>query len=135
MWKPRILLPLAACFGKPLRVDDHTASGERGEFARVCVELNLNLLQPLRPRIWMDRGEASYYQKVKYENLPTVCYRCGHIGHATSACSAGKASISSTPAPQSLNSVSEQVAPSVIPQSVEPLNPIYENYEGDMLGP
>lgn len=28
----------------------------------------------------------SFEQKVVYENLPTFCYGCGHVGHAIRVC-------------------------------------------------
>lgn len=83
-WSPKLLLPLVSCIGKPLKVDALTATKERTEFARICVEINLQT--PLIHKIWIDRGSCSYFQKIQYENLPMVCFRCKSIGHLTKDC-------------------------------------------------
>lgn len=51
-------------------------------FARVCVEVDLKL--PLLNGIQIDDGP--FRQRVKYENLPRVCYTCNLLGHSTNQC-------------------------------------------------
>lgn len=44
-----LLLVMALAIGKPVKVDEHTLKVERGHFARVCVEIDLN--QPVVGKI------------------------------------------------------------------------------------
>lgn len=45
-----ILMALAAAVGNPIRVDSNTLDVRRGRFARVCVEVDLNL--PVVGKVW-----------------------------------------------------------------------------------
>ena len=47
----------------------------RGHFARLCVQVNTTYPLPKRVKI------GAFWQDIVYENLPMLCYRCGHIGH------------------------------------------------------
>lgn len=45
------LLAMASAIGKPIKVDQRTLSVDRGRFARVCVEIDLN--QPVVAQLWV----------------------------------------------------------------------------------
>lgn len=75
-----ILLAMAYVIGKPIKVDQRTLSVDRGRFARVCVEIDLN--QPVVAQIWV-RGT---WHKVAYEGLHILCSACGCYGHLTRNC-------------------------------------------------
>lgn len=74
------LLALAAAVGTPIRVDRNTLKVERGRFARVCVEIDLN--QPVVGKVCLN----GYWQKVSYEGLHIICVTCGCYGHLTRNC-------------------------------------------------
>ncbi|CAN1152198.1 hypothetical protein LINPERHAP2_LOCUS18593 [Linum perenne] len=74
------LFQLAACVGKPLRIDTQTTLATRGKFARVCVELNLD--EPLMPVV----GIEGRWYKVEYEGISNICITCGCAGHNSENC-------------------------------------------------
>ena len=61
--------------GKVVRVDSTTENVERGQYTRLCVEVDLTkpLLSKfgLNGRVW----------KIQYEGLRMVCFKCGKQGH------------------------------------------------------
>ncbi|WOK97370.1 hypothetical protein Cni_G06078 [Canna indica] len=69
-----ILPQIAAVVGRPLKIDNHTQSGDRGKFARVCVMLNIK--KPLQQGFWIDSDSSSFFQSVAYENLLLICFSC-----------------------------------------------------------
>lgn len=69
------LLVLASTVGKPIKVDRNTLKIERGRFARICVEIDLN--QPVVGKVWLNH----YWYKVSYEGLHIICSNCGCYGH------------------------------------------------------
>ncbi|XP_028790153.1 uncharacterized protein LOC114746133 [Neltuma alba] len=77
------------CVGKTLKVDLKTltenstrfSNVERGRFARVCVELDLQ--KKLVPRVIA----ANSIYNVEYEGLYLICFVCGRYGHRKETCS------------------------------------------------
>ncbi|CAI9094108.1 OLC1v1029782C1 [Oldenlandia corymbosa var. corymbosa] len=61
--------------GRTIQIDPNTLNAERGQFARIAVELDTEL--PLMSSIQID-GE---WHAIEYEGLPMICYNCGKIGH------------------------------------------------------
>lgn len=74
------LLALASAVGKPIKVDKNTLNVERGRFARICVEIELN--QPVVGKVWVN----GYWYKVSYEDLHIICSSCGSYGHLGRNC-------------------------------------------------
>ncbi|CAN1129179.1 hypothetical protein LINPERPRIM_LOCUS17283 [Linum perenne] len=66
--------------GKTVRIDHTTLEGSRGNFARICVEVDLSkpLLSKYRLRHQIRR--------IEYEGLHTICFNCGCYGHKDEAC-------------------------------------------------
>ena len=64
-----------------VKIDHKTAEAQRGKFARIAVEIDLN--KPLISQFNFD----GRIQRVEYEYLPTICFGCGRIGHNKDACS------------------------------------------------
>ncbi|XP_056690305.1 uncharacterized protein [Spinacia oleracea] len=66
--------------GKVVRIDKNTESMDRGQYIRLCIEVDLTkpLLSKFRlnGRIW----------KVQYEGLRLICFKCGHLGHKEGEC-------------------------------------------------
>lgn len=75
-----LLLAMASAIGRPIKVDRQTLRVERGRFASVCVEIDLN--QPVVGKFWMrDR-----WFNIEYEGLHVICSNCGCYGHVTRNC-------------------------------------------------
>ncbi|XP_061366452.1 uncharacterized protein LOC133309676 [Gastrolobium bilobum] len=66
--------------GKVLKVDKTTSTGDRGKFARICVELDLS--KPLRGEYILEEEVF----KVEYEGLYLICLQCGKYDHNTEKC-------------------------------------------------
>lgn len=75
-----ILLALASTVGKPIKVDHNTLDVQRGRFARVCVEVDLN--KPVVGKVWMK----NFWYKVEYKGLHQICFTCGCYGHLARDC-------------------------------------------------
>ncbi|KAK8579463.1 hypothetical protein V6N12_069788 [Hibiscus sabdariffa] len=61
--------------GSVVKMDFQTDNGHRGRFARLAVNVNLNL--PLISKIFVN----GWIQIVEYKSLPVVCFDCGVYGH------------------------------------------------------
>ncbi|CAN1127159.1 hypothetical protein LINPERHAP2_LOCUS3861 [Linum perenne] len=66
--------------GKTVRLDHTTLEGSRGNFARICVEVDLS--KPLLSKYRLRRR----VRRVEYEGLHTICYTCGCYGHVQENC-------------------------------------------------
>ncbi|KAF5933508.1 hypothetical protein HYC85_029679 [Camellia sinensis] len=66
--------------GKLHKMDIHTVNGDRGRFARLCIQIEL--AKPLIAKITV----GSSLVKVAYEGLSSVCFHCGLIGHRVGEC-------------------------------------------------
>lgn len=75
------IMSVAQVIGKPVRLDMNTLRGERGRFARICVELDLT--KPVIGKIMIE----DYWYKVVYEGLHVICTKCGCYGHRSRECS------------------------------------------------
>ena len=67
--------------GKTLKIDRTTTLSEKGSFARICVEVNLE--KPLLPA-FHHFGED---HQILYEGLHLICFQCGKYGHHKDHCS------------------------------------------------
>ncbi|CAN1131438.1 hypothetical protein LINPERHAP2_LOCUS6403 [Linum perenne] len=76
----RVLTSLGNLIGKTVKIDFNTQRAERGKFARIAIEINLD--EPIPPVVLLD----GVIQKVEYENMPTLCFECGRVGHDSQAC-------------------------------------------------
>ena len=66
--------------GTLLKVDAHTVDGEKGRFARLCVQIDLD--QPLTPMVRI----GDIHQRVQYEGISAICFHCGCVGHKAPTC-------------------------------------------------
>jgi hypothetical protein len=71
----KILHYIGNRIGKTVKVDRNTLFQERGKYARVCVEVDLN-----KPLLAMFELKEEVY-KVEYEGLHLLCRTCGKFGH------------------------------------------------------
>ncbi|XP_057444266.1 uncharacterized protein LOC130736451 [Lotus japonicus] len=74
------LLSVAQVIGTPVKVDVKTLRGDRGRFARICVELDLT--KPVIGRIMVE----GYWYNIQYEGLHVICTKCGCYGHRSCEC-------------------------------------------------
>lgn len=58
-----------------LKIDKVTTIQARGEFTKICVELDLD--KPLKPKV-IARG---YLLNLQCEGLHVICFNCGRYGH------------------------------------------------------
>ncbi|XP_010520311.1 PREDICTED: uncharacterized protein LOC104799464 [Tarenaya hassleriana] len=110
---------IAGNIGRVIRVDYNTVSASRGRFARVAVELDLS-----KPLISSFEIEG-LTQLVEYENLPTICFSCGVIGHLKEQCSKQRTSgepegIVSEGSAAERAEKSEHIAHSTVPSELGP---------------
>ncbi|KAI9085180.1 hypothetical protein K1719_032891 [Acacia pycnantha] len=66
--------------GRMIKIDRSTSIYDKGEFARICVEVDLH--KPLLPAFTVF-GED---KQLVYEGLHLVCFSCGKYGHAQENC-------------------------------------------------
>lgn len=83
-WRPKIIFAIARGIGVPLSLDDATSNRVLGHFARVLVDVDL--AQPLRDRIMVERKGFAFLVDIQYERLPNFCSFCKMIGHASDKC-------------------------------------------------
>jgi hypothetical protein len=74
--------------GTPICIDSVTARPmlERtfGQFARVLVDMDLS--QPLRYKVLVERKGFAFFVELEYENVPDFCNACQLIGHHVDNC-------------------------------------------------
>ncbi|CAN1189866.1 hypothetical protein LINPERHAP2_LOCUS40159 [Linum perenne] len=75
-----ILKRIGDRIGTTVRIDHTTLEGARGNYARICVEVDLS--KPLLSKYRLRRR----VRRIEYECLHTICFGCGCYGHEESAC-------------------------------------------------
>jgi hypothetical protein len=87
-WHKNILFTIAGSLGTPICIDSVTAKPmhERtfGQFARVLVDIDL--LQPLRYKLLVERKGYAFFVELEYEYIPNFCHGCKVIGHNFDQC-------------------------------------------------
>jgi hypothetical protein len=87
-WHKNILFTIAGSIGTPICIDSITAKPmhERtfGQFARVLVDIDL--LQPLRYKLLVERKGFAFFVDLEYERIPEFCTECKVIGHCLDNC-------------------------------------------------
>jgi hypothetical protein len=87
-WHKNILFTIAGSLGTPICIDAVTAKPmhERtfGQFARVLIDIDL--LQPLRYNLLVERKGFAFFVDLEYEHLPDFCSECKMIGHSIDNC-------------------------------------------------
>ncbi|KAK9269037.1 hypothetical protein L1049_000805 [Liquidambar formosana] len=75
-----ILKRIGSLLSTLVRIDARTANSERGRYARLCIQVDLDL--PLKPKIKIGK----HVQRVMYEGLGSFCFHCGIVGHKLDCC-------------------------------------------------
>ncbi|CAN1181685.1 hypothetical protein LINPERHAP2_LOCUS35546 [Linum perenne] len=70
-----ILKRIGDRIGKIVRIDHTTLEASRGNFARICVEVDLS--KPLLSKYHLRRR----VRRIEYEGLHTICFACGCYEH------------------------------------------------------
>ncbi|XP_050223701.1 uncharacterized protein LOC126673551 [Mercurialis annua] len=95
-WHSQILSSIARGIGVPLKIDQATANGEFGHYARVLIDVDLSTSLP--ESLMIERIGKSFFIDIVYENLPSFCNICSNIGHMHNNCRwAAKPSMESHP--------------------------------------
>lgn len=93
LYNGSFLKRLGSTLGSMLKIDRLTSIHSRGQFARICVEIDL--AKHLIPQV-MVRGEVL---NLEFEGLHSVCFNCGVYGHRFDACSVSGVCSKNEPAP------------------------------------
>ncbi|CAA0816029.1 Unknown protein [Striga hermonthica] len=80
IYHKKVFKKIGDIVGKVLKIDHQTATQTRGKFARLAVQLDLT--KPLLTSFHI-MGKP---QLIEYENLPELCFSCGHYGHLGTVC-------------------------------------------------
>ncbi|KAI0524533.1 hypothetical protein KFK09_003907 [Dendrobium nobile] len=83
-WDESNISRIVSRIGTPLLFDGNMFRWGRREFARACIRVNLNSKLPTG--IWVEGSNGRFFQKFEYENLSSLCFKCGRIGHLDSVC-------------------------------------------------
>ncbi|KAH7835169.1 hypothetical protein Vadar_023516 [Vaccinium darrowii] len=86
-----MLLKIGAKVGKLLKIDLRTESNEKVRFARLCVQVDLSTALVSRVRV------GNHIQKVSYEGIPSICFKCGLTGHKIQNCNPSPPKPTTTP--------------------------------------
>jgi hypothetical protein len=80
LYDRNILRRIGNQLGSLLKIDARTMDNERGRFARLCVQIDLD--QPLTPKVRI----GNMVQKIQYEGISTIYFECGRVGHRVDNC-------------------------------------------------
>ncbi|KAF7838834.1 hypothetical protein G2W53_007316 [Senna tora] len=80
LFNENFLKKLGNKIGKNLKVDATTTMQTRGKYARVCMEIDLNL-----PLLSKFKVEGRKYF-IEYESVHFICFGCGRYGHVKEGC-------------------------------------------------
>lgn len=75
-----ILFRIGEKIGKPIRIDSATSLISKGNFARLCVEVDIT--KPLLAKFWLRKKVRT----IEYEGIHMVCFKCGIYGHNSGLC-------------------------------------------------
>ncbi|XP_058761315.1 uncharacterized protein LOC131634699 [Vicia villosa] len=79
-YDPIILQIIGNLVGRTIKVDKNTLQGERGKYARICVEVDIS-----KPLLAMFELKNKSY-RVEFEGLHLRCITCGEFGHYKEGC-------------------------------------------------
>ncbi|XP_071906033.1 uncharacterized protein [Coffea arabica] len=83
-FEKHFLFKLGSLLGRPLKVDEATASLKRPSVARILLEVDV--LQSPKSRIWIGDDQWGFWQKIEYDDYPSYCVCCSLIGHTEATC-------------------------------------------------
>nr|KYP44877.1 hypothetical protein KK1_033618 [Cajanus cajan] len=77
-----VLISIAFAIGPPIKVDTNTLTMPRGRFARVCIQIDLNV--PVVGKFCLN----NIWYNVEYEGLRMLYTKCGCYRHVSRECKA-----------------------------------------------
>ena len=80
LYEMEVLKEIGKAIGPVLRVDANTAAGTRGRYARLCLQVDLEM--PLPRFVLIGR----FRQAILYEGIGSLCFSCGRMGHQKPLC-------------------------------------------------
>ncbi|XP_020696614.1 uncharacterized protein LOC110109762 [Dendrobium catenatum] len=83
-WDEENIPMIASMIGTPMMLDGNSFKWGKREYARCCVIIDLEKKLPRGVRIEGIHGRT--FQRVEYEKLNSLCYRCGKVGHSKDVC-------------------------------------------------
>lgn len=83
LFDPLLLMDVGNMVGRAVKVDNSTLTANRGKYARVYVELDLD--RTLTPMVKVN-GLEVILQRIEYEGLHAVCFQCVKFGHKEEEC-------------------------------------------------
>ncbi|PKA46003.1 hypothetical protein AXF42_Ash019764 [Apostasia shenzhenica] len=120
-WGKENLARISSDIGVPLWLDPVTANMEKIAFARVCVRVNL--AQPLKLGVWINGPKGKFFQRVEYEGITVICFKCGVVGHRDKNCPllgpTSQANVTTIPSPVPSNDMMEINAGNATPSGIE----------------
>lgn len=85
--------------GTLLKVDTCTSATTKGRYARICIEIPLEM--PLKTHVYT----GTHRQQILYERLNMLCTLCGRLGHTKHFCSSICIPSSTPPQPLQTNNL------------------------------
>ncbi|XP_010666674.1 uncharacterized protein LOC104883810 [Beta vulgaris subsp. vulgaris] len=76
----QILHKIGSKIGNVIKIDRNTASMDRGQYVRFCIEVDLS--KPLLSKFKLNKRTWI----IQYEGLKMICFKCGHLGHKEDNC-------------------------------------------------
>nr|GMD33042.1 uncharacterized protein LOC109175269 [Ipomoea batatas] len=74
------LMKIGLSVGRHVKIDTTTSLTTKGNFARICVEVDMS--KPLLSRFVLNQEEWP----IEYEGIHLVCFKCGRYGHRQEQC-------------------------------------------------
>ncbi|XP_070005255.1 uncharacterized protein [Nicotiana sylvestris] len=116
----KILEKIGNAIGRLLKIDVCISTTLRGRYARLCVELPLEI--PVQPFLYIGQHK----QHIHYEGDNFLCTNCGRLGHITKQCSFIKLD-----AKVSKETIKEQATISMLENQQEEWKTVSFNKEGN----
>jgi len=82
-YEREVLKIIGKAIGLVLRIDSYIASKSKGNYARLCIQIDLEKLLTK----WVRVGRINL--QVLYEGISTLCFCCGRLSHKQENCCYG----------------------------------------------
>ncbi|KAJ4828923.1 hypothetical protein Tsubulata_033268 [Turnera subulata] len=123
-YHPRILGALGSLVGCTIKIDIKTNTTERGQYAKVAIEVDLT--RPFKGNVLFDKC----LYNVSYEGLPKMCLSCGCIGNPVIACPLANTSASNA----SVGPPSSSIPPNSSSNPTKPNRPAVTTQGNSTIG-
>ncbi|KAI0519761.1 hypothetical protein KFK09_007221 [Dendrobium nobile] len=83
-WDEENIPMIASMIRVPMMLDGNSFKWGKREYARCCVQIDLERKHP--KGVWIEGLHGRTFQQVEYEKLTSLCYQCGRVGHNKNVC-------------------------------------------------